>query len=155
MSYLFAVVIAVAVVLLTTIVHYEAVRLLEGFARHPRHGHRAVLMGVTSALILVHLAEIGLYALVYWLASGPLGLGRFVGGEMGWADYFHYAAETYASLGSGDLHTEGDMRLIAAVSPLNGILLLAWSGAFLFSLFDQLRQGPPAVPASDAPPPRG
>ena len=140
MAYLLAVGLAVCVVLVTTVTHYEAVRLLEGYARAPRHGHRVALMGVTSALIAVHLAEIALYAVVFALAAGPLELGRFVGREMGWADYFHYAAEAYSSLGSPDLHVLGDMRVIAAVSPLNGILLLAWSGAFLFSLFDELRQ---------------
>ena len=77
---------------------------------------------------------------VFALADGPLNLGRFDGrAVMSAADYFHYAAEAYASLGSADITATGDLRLIAAISPLNGILLLAWSGGFLFSLVDDWR----------------
>ena len=49
-------------------------------------------------------------------------------------DYFYYAAETYSSLGYGDIFPKGEIRLIASIGPLNGILLLAWSGSFLFAL---------------------
>ena len=31
------------------------------------------------------------------------------------------------------------MRLIGSIAPLNGLLLLAWSGAFLFSLVEDWR----------------
>lgn len=49
---------------------------------------------------------------------------------------FHDQAvtETYSALGYGDLFPLGYLRLIASVSPLNGSLLLAWSGSFLFLL---------------------
>ena len=45
------------------------------------------------------------------------------------------SAETYSSLGYGDIYPLGDIRLLASITPLIGILLLGWSGAFLFSLF--------------------
>lgn len=46
----------------------------------------------------------------------------------------YYASETYSALGYGDILPAGYLRLIASVSPLNGSLLLAWSGSFLFLL---------------------
>lgn len=54
-------------------------------------------------------------------------------------DFFYYAAEVYASLGYGDAYPTGEMRLIGSIAPLNGLLLLAWSGAFLFSLVEDWR----------------
>lgn len=143
MSYAIAVLLTAGVLFLTVLTHYEAIRLLNRFARNTRRGHRMMLGTVSLGLVAVHLVEIAVYAGVFALAAGPLGLGAIQSPEpMGVADYFHYAAEAYASLGSADMTATGDTRLIASISPLNGILLLAWSGAFLFSLFDEVRERP-------------
>jgi len=142
-SYVIAILLTAGVLTLTVLAHYEAIRLLNRFAHNPRRGHRMMLATVCGGLVVAHLLEIGLYAGVFALAAGPLGLGVIdAGGPMGPEDYFHYAAEAYASLGSADMTATGDTRLIASISPLNGILLLAWSGAFLFSLFDEVRERP-------------
>lgn len=140
MSYLWAVALAAAVLIGTTLIHYEAITVLDGYARRPHRRLRLALISVILLLVLMHLVEIGLYAGVFALADGPLGLGKFEGrADMSAADYFHFAAESYASLGSADMTATGDLRLITAISPLNGILLLAWSGGFLFSLVDDWR----------------
>jgi hypothetical protein len=138
MSYVLAILLAAGVLLATTLLHYEAIRLLNHYAHHSRRRHRVVLATVSVALVCVHLVEIGIFAGVFALAAGPMGLGPILStAPMGPEDYYHYAAEAYASLGSADRTATGDTRLIASISPLNGILLLAWSGSFLFSLFDQ------------------
>ena len=143
MSYAIAVLLTAGVLLLTVLTHYEGIRLLNRFAHGPRRGNRMMLATVCAGLIGVHLFEIGCYAAVFALGAGPLGLGEIQAARpLDPADYFHYAAEAYASLGSADMTATGDLRLIASISPLNGILLLAWSGAFLFSLFDEIRERP-------------
>lgn len=143
MSYALAILLAAGLLMLTTLVHYEAIRLLNRWAHSTGRRHRLMLATVSACLVGVHLFEIGLYAATFALAAGPLGLGVVEGSHpMTAQDYFHYAAEAYSSLGSADMTATGDTRLIASVSPLNGILLLAWSGAFLFSLFDEGRERP-------------
>ena len=138
MSYLLAIGLAAAVLVAATLLHYEAIRLLNRYAHRARSRHRVMLATVSFALVAVHLTEIALYAAIFALAAGPLGLGIIESsGPMRPQDYFHYAAEAYASLGSADMTATGDTRLIASISPLNGLLLLAWSGSFLFSLFDR------------------
>lgn len=88
-----------------------------------------------TCVVAVHLLEIALYAGAYALGAGPLHLGAFVPDRhMGSIDFFYYSAETYSALGYGDVFPVGYLRLIASVSPLNGSLLLAWSGSFLFLL---------------------
>lgn len=58
-------------------------------------------------------------------------------------DYFYYAAETYSSLGYGDIYPLGTIRLLASITPVIGLLLMGWSSAFLFSLVH-----PPPTPDS-------
>ena len=78
--------------------------------------------------------------MVYAAATQILGVGGFAGGRtMSPFSYFYFAAETYSSLGYGDISPVGALRLIASIGPLNGILLLAWSGSFLFALVQQSR----------------
>lgn len=71
-----------------------------------RHKAPAILLALVTAPII----EIALCAVVYALAV---------------MDYFCCAAETCFSLGHGDIFPLGELRLIASISPLNGILLLA------------------------------
>jgi hypothetical protein len=140
MIVLSAIILTIVVVFTTTAFHYEAIRWLDRLARLPRYRYRPVVVGTFAGLITIHVAEILLYAGVYALAAGPLGLGMFRGErQMTPFDFFYYAAETYSSLGYGDIYPVGAIRLIASISPLNGMLLLAWSGAFLFSRVENWR----------------
>ena len=44
----------------------------------------------------------------------------------------YFSAETYTSLGFGDLTPVGPVRLLAGVEALNGLLLIGWSASFLY-----------------------
>ena len=130
---------ALTVVIGSAAAHYEAIRALDRFARRATRPYPTLLV-VISCLVGLHLLEIGAYALLFSLSGGPLGLGAFQGATPSSPmDYFYYAAEAYASLGYGDVYPTGDLRLIASIAPLNGILLLTWSGSFLFSVVEDWR----------------
>jgi hypothetical protein len=131
-----AAVLAFSTLAIATAFHYEALRLLEyaatglGVSRH-----RTV--GLLTALVALHLAEIALYALAYAAGANLFGLGSLRGSSgRAWVDFLYFAAETYSTLGYGDLVPVGALRLVAGVEALNGLLLLAWSGAFLFGMLD-------------------
>lgn len=135
MLLLWSIVLCSLTVMLTTAFHYEALLYLNRFAAPTGKISRRRAPAILLALVTAHIVEIGLYAVVYALAAGPLGLGSFSGEKtMAATDYFYYAAETYSSLGYGDIFPLGEIRLIASIGPLNGILLLAWSGSFLFGV---------------------
>lgn len=53
--------------------------------------------------------------------------------------HVYFAAETYSSLGFVDIMPHGALRLIVAIGSINGILLLAWSGAFLFAFAERIQ----------------
>lgn len=118
---------------LATAMHYEGLKLLAPAARRGRSRPGPVF--AITALVALHLAEIGLYALGYAAGVRLLDLGILRGAApASGLDYFYFAAETYSTLGYGDVVPTETLRLLASVEPLNGLLLLAWSGSFLFRL---------------------
>lgn len=121
---------------LTTAMHYEGLKVLAPAGRGGL-SHPGPVFAIT-ALVALHLAEIGLYAIAYAAGVRWLDLGFLRGATSASAlDYFYLAAETYSTLGYGDVVPTGALRLLASVEPLNGLLLLAWSGSFLFRLLDE------------------
>jgi hypothetical protein len=134
----FAVAVALALALLavTITVHYEGLRVLER-AASAHHASRTWAIAFLIALVCLHLSEVALYAGAYALGANVLGLGILQGSTAStWIDFFYFAAETYSTLGYGDLVPVGALRLVASVEALNGLLLVAWSGAFLFGVLE-------------------
>jgi len=131
---LIAAALALLLLAMTTTFHYEALRMLARTSKG--HGvSRGWLVGFFTALVGVHLLEVGLYAATYAFSAKVLALGHLRGStDRAALDYFYFAAETYSTLGYGDLVPSGALRLIASVQALNGLLLLSWSGAFLFGI---------------------
>lgn len=125
---------ALAMIFVCFFVHYEALRLLTRATAHAP-SERLVLALAMAGLVGAHIAEIALFGTAFFASVRILHLGSFVDTRsMELMDYFYYAAETYSSLGYGDIYPLGNMRLLASITPVIGILLLGWSGAFLFSL---------------------
>lgn len=135
-----SIVLALSAVIGTTIFHLEALMLVSRFERQSRHP-RILVPVVLMLVIAAHLAEIAGYALVYWIADVPFDIGSFSGQQPSVLDMFYFAAETYSSLGLDDIMPHGALRLIVAIGSINGILLLSWSGAFLFAFADRLGKG--------------
>lgn len=120
-------------VVAATILHYEVLRALNARLPTLRVPGRAKLVVVILAAFVTHAAEmalygIALYALVAWLGAGSLT------GTAGFslASCLYFSAETYTSLGFGDLTPVGPVRLLAGVEALNGLLLIGWSASFTY-----------------------
>jgi hypothetical protein len=129
---------ALAMLALTTAVHYEALELL-GRRANGRSMRRRRVIGLLTALVGLHVAEVALYALAYHFGA-LFGLGHLRGGGSAWLNIFYFAAETYSTLGYGDVVPTGALRLVASIEALNGLLLIAWSGAFLFGVLEGARK---------------
>ncbi|MBK9426447.1 MAG: two pore domain potassium channel family protein [Gammaproteobacteria bacterium] len=111
--------------------HYEALRFIGASAARVKQHRRAVLT-VIFGVVGAHLAEILLYALAMYLGH-TLGLGALVGEPHPRpAQYFYLSAETFTTLGLGDIYPTGDLRLIASLEPLIGMLLIGWSGSYTY-----------------------
>lgn len=79
-------------------------------------------------MILVHLAEITVWALFYlWQRAMP---------DLPSALYF--SAVTYTTTGYGDLVLPDEWRLVGAVEALTGILMCGWSTGFFFAVASRM-----------------
>jgi hypothetical protein len=111
----------IVLLLFTTVIHYEVLRLLTASLPAFRMPARAKLIVVIFSAFLAHAAEIV-------LGAGTLGdPSRF-----SLAQCLYFSAETYSSLGYGDIVPGGDLRLVAGVEVLNGLLLIGWSASYTY-----------------------
>ena len=133
-------------VVVTTLLHYEALRALGVVLPRLRMRSRAKLVLVIVGAFVAHAAEIALYAgalyvLVRWAGAGALGSAPLT---MDVALYF--SAETFTSLGYGDVVPQGPVRLISGVEALNGLLLIGWSASYTYVSMERFwgTEAPPA-----------
>lgn len=135
---IFAIFLTLVAIIGTTLFHLEALGIINRFSRQTAHRH-ILVPAVLTLVITAHLLEILGYSIIYWVADVSLNIGYFSGEQPNFFDLFYFAAGTYSSLGLDDIMPHGALRLIVAIGSINGILLLAWSGAFLFAFADRMR----------------
>ncbi|MBX3323899.1 MAG: hypothetical protein KF757_13015 [Phycisphaeraceae bacterium] len=128
------VLISAALVLLTTALHLAYFSVVaRRRSPHMRLGHLrfyALMIG----LFAIHVMDIALYAVGFYIASDVLGLGDLRGeGAAGALGHFYTSAVIYTTLGFGDVLPSDHLRCLTATEALNGLLFIAWSTAFIFA----------------------
>jgi hypothetical protein len=89
-----------------------------------------LLVRTAWALILMHAAEISLWALFY------LKWDLFPNAESA----FYFSGVTYATIGYGDLVLPAPWRLFGPIEGLTGIMMCGLSGAFFFAIVSRTSQ---------------
>ena len=122
----------------TVLIHFWGLLLLTralggGGARikaHESHARGAliILLGVFGIFAL-HTLEIWAYAALY----------RVLGETRSFVEALYFSTTTFASLGLGDVVLSPRWRLISAIEAANGVILFAWSTAFLMTLTRRLK----------------
>lgn len=125
--------VCLVLLVLTTVIHYEVLRglsvMLPGLGIKPR----ARLIVVILVTFLAHLLEIALYAFAIYALVHMGGLGTLGDSTRFSLDVsLYFSAETYTSLGYGDVVPGGALRLLAGVEALNGLLLIGWSASYTY-----------------------
>ena len=132
-----AVIISIVLVLLTTALHlayfgYFSV-VAQQHSPHVHIGHVRFYL-LMLGLFAVHVIDIALYAVGFYIASDVLGLGELQGeGAAGALGHFYTSAVIYTTLGFGDVIPSGHLRTLTATEALNGLLFIAWSAAYIFA----------------------
>ena len=118
---------------IAVIVHYEILRQLTLIIPKLSIKHRfKILFGIFGSL-LAHIIEIWVFAFGYFFMvhSGKFGSlqGNFNGSLM---DCSYFSFTTYTSLGFGDIEPLGNIRFLAGLEALTGLVLITWTASFMF-----------------------
>ena len=118
---------------MTTLIHYEVLRGLHVGLPRLRIRVRTKLLVVIFGTFVAHAVEIGLYAIATFGLIHFRDVGDLSGGHTTtFLECLYFSAETYTSLGLGDIAPLGPVRLLAGVEALNGLLMIAWSASFTY-----------------------
>jgi len=98
-----------------------------------------LLIRIAGWLILLHLIEISLWALLY--ASGQAMPNLHTA--------FYFSAVTYTTTGYGDLVLPEAWRLVGGIEALTGILMCGWSTGFFFAVVNRMYRSRPAETAGN------
>jgi hypothetical protein len=97
-----------------------------------------VIVGAFGA----HFIEILLYGLAYYLLATRFGIGPMGDpGPLPFTRCLYFSAETYTTLGYGDVLPHGDLRLLAGMQALNGMLLIGWTASYTYLSMERLWDG--------------
>ncbi|HEX8981071.1 MAG TPA: potassium channel family protein [Parasulfuritortus sp.] len=125
--------ICVVLLLATTVLHYECLRGLSSLLpRLAVSGRLRVLIGILGTFF-AHMLEITLYGLAYYSLRDHFDLGNF-GGHFAdkFSTFLYFSAETFTSVGFGDIYPAGALRMVCGFEALNGLLLIGWSASFTY-----------------------
>ena len=115
------------------IIHYEVIYRLAILVPKLKIKNRfRVVIGIFGALI-AHVIEIWLFALGYYfmILSGQFGTlaGNFSNTLV---DCVYFSFVTYTSLGLGDISPTEEIRFLAGLEALTGLVMITWTASFLF-----------------------
>lgn len=117
----------------TILIHYEALSVASSLLARLNRRPRIAVLFVVLALVMAHLLEISLHASAFYAERARFAV---VGSDGDMASsfwtYLYFSAETYTSLGIGDLVPGGELRFLVGLETLIGLLMIGWSSSFIF-----------------------
>lgn len=120
-------------VALAVLIHFEALNQLSILI--PKLTIKArlrVLFGVFGALF-AHVIEIWAFAFGYYFMVHQNGFGSLEGHfDKSLMDCSYFSFVSYTSLGFGDIVAKGDIRFLAGLEALTGLVLITWTASFMF-----------------------
>lgn len=125
--------ISIALVGLTALMHYEVLRGLTWTLPAMAIPPRTKVLVVILTEFMAHVLEITVYGLAILLLTHWNQTGSLSGaGGATVLNCMYFSAETFTSLGFGDLVPVGSIRPLAGVEALNGLLLIGWSASYAY-----------------------
>jgi hypothetical protein len=109
---------------------YDRERSLLNEGTLKKRGTR-LMISTAVFLILIHLIQAALWALVYMLLPGITEFETF-------EKSMYFSLVTFTTLGYGEITISSANRMLAGLEAINGITLIGWSTAVMFAIFQQL-----------------
>lgn len=134
-----SVLIALLLLITNVTIFYEILRLVLWLISRNNFSLRPLMLISVAAIFSAHILSIMLYGVSYWLLVHKFGFHPLSGIDINdFFGYIYFSAETYTSLGFGDVYPSGAMRLIACVEVLNGLMVIGWSVIFSYFAIQKL-----------------
>lgn len=131
-------ILATAMVGVTVLIHFWGLILLLRIMGHTGHRLRAdrshtgqamLVLMVVFGIFALHTVQIWLYAMLYLALHALPSL----------EPALYFSTVTFVAVGYGDVVLPVTWRMLSAIEAANGVILIAWSTAFLFSVTGRLR----------------
>ena len=123
----------IVIMAITTVIHYEVLRELNDRLPRLRIPGRPKLLVVIFATSVAHLMEMVVWGVALFLLVRFSNVGTLNGDvPINLINCIYFSAETYTSLGFGDVRPDGHLRLLVGLEALNGLLLIAWSASYTY-----------------------
>ncbi|HQV80177.1 MAG: two pore domain potassium channel family protein [Agitococcus sp.] len=131
--------ITAGLVFVTTLIHYEVLRLISELIPKLTIKPRLRVLVVIYGTFFAHVLEIWLFSVAYYVLNTHLSLGSFHGltATAHFYDFLYFSAVVYTSLGFGDILPHGHMRLIVGAEGLVGLLMIGWSASFIYLIMEK------------------
>jgi hypothetical protein len=124
--------VTVAALVLSVLAHYEGLLLtVRGLDRLKRHRRVTMLYAISSVMAL-HVIQIWLFGLGYWLLLRWPEFGSLGPGYQHFLDAIYFSTVAFTTVGYGDLVPTGPIRFLAGTESLTGFVLIAWSASFTY-----------------------
>lgn len=132
----------VLLLVVTTLTHFEVLTGLTNILPRLHMPSRPKLVIVIFAVFMAHAVEILLYGVALYLLVHALPVGGLAGGGGATLpNCLYLSAETYSSLGFGDVVPTGPVRVLAGAEALNGLLLIGWSASYAYIAMERFWNG--------------
>lgn len=128
---------ASAMVAFTVLLHFWGLTILIGIVSGGGERLRAHEGRVRAALVVL-LSVFGVFALHTLEIWSYAALYRLLGETRTFEEALYFSTVTFASLGYGDIVLSPRWRLLSAIEAANGVILFAWSTAFLLTITRRL-----------------
>lgn len=121
------------IVAAAVVAHFEFLKQISFLLPHIPFKHRFRIVVAALCAMVAHAAETWLFALFYYAMIWHGDYGGFQNyAEPTLLDCAYFSFVTYTSLGYGDIVPVGEIRFLAGLEALTGLVLIAWTASFLY-----------------------
>ena len=123
------------------IIHFEVLSALSRLMPRMKVRYRfRIAIGIFGALI-AHTLEVWMFTFAYYFMIKSGDFGELVGIEgvklvgienVDLATCAYFSFITYTTLGYGDIVPAGDLRFLAGLEALTGLVLITWTASFMY-----------------------
>ena len=122
-----------SVITVAVIIHFEVLSSLSRLMPKMKIRYRfRIAIGIFGALV-AHTLEVWMFTFAYYFMIKSGEFGQLVGVDnISLADCAYFSFITYTTLGYGDIVPIGNLRFLAGLEALTGLVMITWTASFMY-----------------------